>query len=330
MRPHTAAEAAAVVDLCEQWQQHYLDVLGRRLVFAADEYYLLAGRPFPAAETYGDFPMHEDGIGMAQAFSQEFWAAAEGTSGGRSGFDGCDTGLRVDDRGSDGGIRQRAPAAGFFSWVDGAPAQGYRAVRVPGHGANRSGEIDLDGLPLSLGSTPKPVSVTLRTSPRRGPSTTARPTDGEPVNHPIGILTGTYGAAVLAPLVKRWRVEATSRDGGSITSVPEARVIEVPNRFFGGNIGVTGLLAGVDVAAVLASEPPGHRYLLPDVCLSGGKFLDGMTPAELPRPVEIVPTNGSALRELLDAAAGAQSAAARPSGMSPAGSLTSRTAGVSR
>ncbi len=330
MRPHTAAEAAAVVDMCEQWQQHYLDVLGRRLVFAADEYYLLAGRPFPAAETYGDFPMHEDGIGMAQAFSQEFWAAAEGTSGGRGGLDGCDSGLRVDDRGSDGGIRQRAPAAGFFSWVDGAPAQGYRAVRVPGHGANRSGEIDLDGLPLSLGSTPKPVSVTLRTSPRRGPSTTSRPTDGEPANRPIGILTGTYGAAVLAPLVKRWRFEATSREGGSITSVPEARVIEVPNQFFGGNIGVTGLLAGVDVAAVLASAPPGHRYLVPDVCLSGGKFLDGMTPAELPRPVEIVPTNGSALRELLDAAAGAQSAAALPSGTSPAGSLASRTAGVSR
>jgi putative radical SAM enzyme (TIGR03279 family) len=289
MRPHTAAEAAAVVGLCEDWQQRFLDVLGRRLVFAADEYYLLAGRPFPAAETYGDFPMHEDGIGMARAFEQEFRAVSERAPGGSIG--------------------QRAPAAGFFSWVDGAPAQGYRAVRAPGHGANRSGEIDAGGLPLSLGperppaTAPTPVAVTLSASPRRDASAANRLPGDEPARLPVGILTGTYGAAVLAPLVSRWHADASSKRQGS---APRARVIEVPNSFFGGNIGVTGLLAGVDIAAALAAEPVAHRYLLPDVCLSGGKFLDGMTPAELPRPVEIVPTNGSALRALLDAAAGAQ------------------------
>ena len=46
-------------------------LLGRRLVHAADEYYLLAGRPFPAADAYEGFPMHEDGIGMARTFEQE-------------------------------------------------------------------------------------------------------------------------------------------------------------------------------------------------------------------------------------------------------------------
>ena len=296
MRPHTAAEAAAVVDLCDEWQQRYLDVLGRRLVFAADEYYLLADRDFPATSTYGGFPMHEDGIGMARAFEQEFWAVGEGTP--------------------DGGIRQRAPAAGFFSWVDGAPAQGYRAVRMPGHGANRSGEIDVDGLPLSLG--PRPVAVTLSGSPRHGPSRTIRPISPEPTGQPIGILTGTYGAAVLAPLVSRWNAQAMTEQCGSAAA---ARVIEVPNRFFGGNIGVTGLLAGADIAATLEDEPASHRYLLADVCLSGGKFLDGMTPAELPRLVEIVPTNGSALRELLDAAAGVEPerAADEPAARRPAG-----------
>ena len=50
------------------------------------------------------------------------------------------------------------------------------------------------------------------------------------------------------------------------------------NEFFGGNIGVTGLLVGDDLARVLADEPAGHRYLLPDVCLSEGRFLDGTTP----------------------------------------------------
>jgi hypothetical protein len=49
----------------------------------------------------------------------------------------------------------------------------------------------------------------------------------------------------------------------------------------------------------LAGQPEGHRYLLPDVCLSKGVFLDGTSPADLPRPVEVVPTDGVALRQAL-------------------------------
>jgi NifB/MoaA-like Fe-S oxidoreductase len=79
----------------------------------------------------------------------------------------------------------------------------------------------------------------------------------------------------------------------------DVRVLAVENRFFGGNVGVTGLLVGEDVARVLADEPEGHRYLLPDVCLSGGLFLDGTSPGDLPRPVEIVATDGAALRAAL-------------------------------
>ena len=110
---------------------------------------------------------------------------------------------------------------------------------------------------------------------------------------PVGILTGSYGAAVLRPLVAAWQ-------SGAALRVP-VRIVEVKNMFFGGNIGVTGLLAGADIGRVLAEEPDANRYVLADVCLSGGKFLDGMTPAELPQPVEIIPTNGTALRRLLDA-----------------------------
>ncbi len=58
----------------------------------------------------------------------------------------------------------------------------------------------------------------------------------------------------------------------------DVRVITVRNDFFGGNTGVTGLITGEDVSRTLAAEPEGHRYLLPDVCLSDeGRFLDGMT-----------------------------------------------------
>ncbi len=103
---------------------------------------------------------------------------------------------------------------------------------------------------------------------------------------PVGILTGSYGAVVLEPLVA-----GLGRD--------DVRVVPVDNAFFGGNIGVTGLLVGEDIARVLGDEPAGHRYLLPDVCLSHGRFLDGTTPADLPRPVEIVATDGVALRAAL-------------------------------
>jgi hypothetical protein len=58
-------------------------------------------------------------------------------------------------------------------------------------------------------------------------------------------------------------------------------------------------MVGEDVARTLSSQPPGDRYLLPDVCLSGGRFLDGSIPADLPRTVEVVSTDGVALRKAL-------------------------------
>ena len=60
-------------------------------------------------------------------------------------------------------------------------------------------------------------------------------------------------------------------------------------------------MTGEDVTRVLAAQPDGHRYLLPDVCLSDdGRFLDGVTIDELPRPVEVVATDGAALRAALE------------------------------
>ncbi|MGI8983879.1 MAG: DUF512 domain-containing protein [Acidimicrobiales bacterium] len=220
MRPHTAEEARAVVDSVEDWQDVFHSVLGRRLVFAADEYYLLAGRPFPEAEAYEGFPQHENGVGMARAFEMELAGKVQ-----------ADAGIGVQ--------------AGFFSWVDGAPAEGYRAPRT-------------DGL----------IALT----PRR--------------DAPVAVLTGEYGAGVIGPLVAG-------------LGRPDVRVLPVPNHFFGGNIGVTGLLVGEDLAPVLAAQPEGHRYLLPDVCLSGGLFLDGSKPEDLPRPVEIVRSDGVSLRRAL-------------------------------
>jgi len=59
---------------------------------------------------------------------------------------------------------------------------------------------------------------------------------------------------------------------------------------------------GEDVARVLAGQPTGHRYLLPDVCLSNGRFLDGVEPDDLPHAVEVVATDGASLRRALSTA----------------------------
>ena len=63
-------------------------------------------------------------------------------------------------------------------------------------------------------------------------------------------------------------------------------------------------MTGADLVRVLSAEPAGDRYLLPDVCLSDdGRFLDGVTVADLPRPVEVVATDGISLRRALGEAA---------------------------
>jgi len=103
------------------------------------------------------------------------------------------------------------------------------------------------------------------------------------------IVTGELGAAVLEPL---------------LDALPgRVRLLPVKNGFFGGNIGVTGLLTGEDVSAALEGQPEDDRYLLPDVALSRGRFLDGTTAAQLPRIVEIVPTDGGALVHALQRSA---------------------------
>jgi putative radical SAM enzyme (TIGR03279 family) len=230
LRVHTVDEAAAVVDMVEEWQDIFLSTLGRRLVFAADEYYLLARRPFPSAEAYEGFPQHENGVGMARTFELELLGKKDTATGVH---------------------------AGFFSWVDGAPAEGYRAPRTPAPDAF-SGWI--------AGRQP----VIQRKNAEKA----------------TAIITGEYGAQVLGPLLV-----GMGRD--------DVRVLPVRNEFFGGNIGVTGLLVGEDIARVLRDEPEDNRYLLPDVCLSKGAFLDGSTPADLPRRVEVVATDGVALRQAL-------------------------------
>ena len=223
MRPHTLAESRAVLDTVQRWQARFVDALGRRLVYAADEYYLMADRPFPALDEYDAVAQHENGIGMAATFADEVARAVAGHE-----------------------VAGVGPRAGFFASVEGAPAAGYRAPRASG------------------------ASLAVVDASR---------------DAPVALVTGEYGARVLEPLLPAL---------ASVARGP-VRLIPIANRFFGGNIAVSGLLTAADVSAALADEPTGHRYLVPDVVLSDDRFLDGGRVADLPRPVEIVRTDGASL-----------------------------------
>ncbi|MFV9672250.1 MAG: DUF512 domain-containing protein [Acidimicrobiia bacterium] len=225
LRVHTAVEAAADLDTIHFWQDEAMRRLGRRMFFASDELYMVAGRDVPSRAAYEDFPQHENGIGMVRTFTDEIAAL---TSGGES---------------------SSPLVTGEWRAIPSAPSEGYRAPRHTG-------------------------------------------TDPASVDGPVGILTGAYGAAALEPLLAQ--LEGLS--GRSL------RLVEVENRFFGGNTAVAGLLVGSDLKRAIEEDlDPVAHYLLPDVALSGDVFLDDTSLEDLriasPVPIIVTPATGWGLIE---------------------------------
>ena len=216
MRAHRPDEAKRTLEVIEHFGEMSSQMSGRRRIFAADEFYLLAGVPIPSIEHYEGYAQVENGIGMISSFE------AEAISGTRLAA------------GSEGG---------FFQAVDGAPPWGYRAERS------------------ALGS---------------------QRSDEAPV-----LITGAYGAMVLRDLLEQLGRE-------------DVEILAVENHFFGGNIGVTGLLTAADISEAIEARGLSGRFVLPDVCLNEGRFLDGPTIEDLPVAVEVIETSGLALRALLD------------------------------
>ena len=220
MREHTINEARCVVDTATRYQEMALAFLGKPLVFASDEYYLLAQRDPPDIGTYQSLDLAENGVGLVASFVQSFLERIPTTKLG----------------------------SGFFQSVDGAPAWGYRAPRVT--------------------VTPEESALT------------------QPV-----LLTGEYAAPILRSLLA---------SGG----FGEVEVVAVENRYFGGNIKVAGLLTGFDLQRTILEMGSSWTYLLPDLCLSEGRFLDGLSLEDLSGRIVVVPSSGEELRRALELRAG--------------------------
>lgn len=108
---------------------------------------------------------------------------------------------------------------------------------------------------------------------------------------PPAIVTGSYGAAMFRTLLA----------DSDFSHVP---VVEVENEHFGGNTAVAGLMTYSDIVRTLSQFGRENVYLLPDVCLNEGVFLDGATVDDLSKQfdIEVIATSGVALRQRLMAA----------------------------
>ncbi len=68
-------DACVVIDCIEAWQKKIYDEYGIHFIHASDEWYILAGRPFPEEERYDGYLQLENGVGMLRLLTQETRAA---------------------------------------------------------------------------------------------------------------------------------------------------------------------------------------------------------------------------------------------------------------
>ena len=64
--------AQSLLEWAEPWRRRFLKQVGTRFAFPSDEFYLLAGRPFPAGRTYEGYPQLGNGVGGCRKFLDEF------------------------------------------------------------------------------------------------------------------------------------------------------------------------------------------------------------------------------------------------------------------
>ncbi|MDJ0959623.1 MAG: DUF512 domain-containing protein [Acidimicrobiia bacterium] len=124
----------------------------------------------------------------------------------------------------------------------------------------------------------------------RAPRTSGELAVGPDERGPAVIVTGSYGAAVINPILERLELLAERR----------LRILEVPNEFFGGNVAVAGLMVGADIRDALAADRlDAGVYLIPDVAVQSDVFLDDMVIADViaaaRAPVRIVEATAAGL-----------------------------------
>ena len=68
----TPAYARAILAQVRRHQRGFQAAFGEPLVYASDEYYVMAGARIPAARHYGDYPQFENGVGMVRYLIEDW------------------------------------------------------------------------------------------------------------------------------------------------------------------------------------------------------------------------------------------------------------------
>ncbi|MDO5125851.1 MAG: DUF512 domain-containing protein, partial [Ruminococcus sp.] len=69
--------AEEVISIIEQKQKECLENYGTRMVFPADEFYLIAESELPPTEFYEDYPQYENGVGLLRSLEDELDSALD-------------------------------------------------------------------------------------------------------------------------------------------------------------------------------------------------------------------------------------------------------------
>ncbi len=77
IKPYDKETAGQVIDIIDRFGEKTLLERGIRLVYAADEFYLVAERAIPPEKDYEDYPQIENGVGMLRSHFEEFMYALE-------------------------------------------------------------------------------------------------------------------------------------------------------------------------------------------------------------------------------------------------------------
>ncbi|MGQ9585829.1 MAG: DUF512 domain-containing protein [Anaerolineae bacterium] len=81
LRGYFPGEARNLLCHVARWQQGFRRQLGRRWVYASDEWYFLAGRRLPGAAHYEGFPQLENGVGLTRRWLDGWARWANGWEG---------------------------------------------------------------------------------------------------------------------------------------------------------------------------------------------------------------------------------------------------------
>lgn len=71
LRPYGKQASLEVIERIEKWQRDLLDKYNSRVVYIADEFYIMAEQDLPSFDDYEDFPQIENGVGLISMLQYE-------------------------------------------------------------------------------------------------------------------------------------------------------------------------------------------------------------------------------------------------------------------